>query len=204
MTTEIIPEVGASGLFKGSAPFDTLINAQTKYTCKGVRKLSEIIASGEVPFQKYYEPVGLLQTDYDADLAIDASIVVLTSGTGQWLYIPSTKLTAYPDPSGVTYKTLMLGVSLGAVADTVSLDALKTSISNLVTDMIGVNTVIKEIAISPPAIITHGEHTLIETARAARISITKSDHAKYLEATARADTLQTKLTALETWVKAHI
>jgi hypothetical protein len=204
MFTEIIPELNATGIFTLREPFSTLIPPQTRYTVKGVRKLSEIIASGEDPFEKYYSIVGVTKVDYDLDVVADISIVVLSSETGQWLYVPSTSIISYPDVNGVVYTSIVLAIALGPVADMDSLTPLKTSLVNVVKDALGVNSQVEEITVSPPAIVPYAQHLLIQNARDALKVTNMSDRAKYVSLLAKFDACTARVIELENYIKANM
>jgi len=204
MFTEIIPELNATGIFKLREPFSTLIPPQTRYTVKGVRKLSEIIASGEDPFEKYYNIVGVTKDNYDLDVVADISIVVLSSETGQWLYVPATSIISYPDVNGIVYTSIVLAISLGPVADIDSLSPLKTSITNTVRDSLGLNSEVQEITVSPPAIVPYTQHLLIQNARSALKVTVMSDRAKYVSTLAQLTAATARIVELENYIKSKM
>ena len=201
MANSLLIDINASGLFKLEEPFNTLMQIDTIYTCKAVRKLSDIVAEGFDPYERYYLPYSISEADYLLDLQADVAIVSLFSATGQWVYVPSTKIISYPSVNGITYNAIMLGVSLGALPDNVLLDALKTSIANLVTDTLGVDSIIREIVVSPPAIVPTTDHALINTARQAKINIFKSERALYLKAQADLVVARQKIASLELYIR---
>lgn len=204
MSNSLLTDINASGIFRLRAPFDDLLPTQTTLTVKGVRKLSEIIASGIDPYEKYYEPQGISEAIYDLDFLADVSIISLTSGSGQWLYVPSTSIISYPNVNGVSYTSMILGVSLGSLADTTLLDALKTSITNVVKDALGVTPDIKEIAASASAIVSHDDHVLIENARSVIKVTNKSDRALLLQSQIALTAATTRIQELETYIKTQI
>lgn len=205
MTTHLKIGVGAQGLWSIAAPWAVLMPPQTVFTCRGVRKLGEIIAGGEDPYEKYYIPNTIAESEFIADRTADASILSLSSDFGQWIYIPSTCVQAYPDTNGVTYRAMMLGISIGPVPDTTSLDALMVLLGNVVKDTLGVAPpTVKAIAVSEPTVIPYSEHALIETARTALKIINKSDRSKLASAQATITTLTDQLTILQNYVKANM
>lgn len=201
MPSNLTMYLEASGVFTLEAPYNALMPAQIIYTCKGIRKLTDIIASGLDPFEEYYEPNGITDTAYQLDLLADVSIVSLVSSGGNWLYVPSTAILSYPTTSGVSYTAMMVGVSLGALPDSTDLTALKTSVSNVVKDLLGVTPTIKEVAVSDTALISYVKHTSIETARNTLRVTTKSDKAKLVEMTTERDALLLRVTQLEAYIK---
>lgn len=204
MKQEYLPDIGSVGIFTLKAPYDVLIKQNVVYTCKAIRNLNDCIAEGLDPFSYYYESMGLTETDYETDLKNDVSIVSLQTKNGEWLYIPSNYIIKFPNMNGVVYRAIMLGISLGALPDTMKLDALKTSISNLVYDTIGITSVLKEVVISIPSIVSKENHDTIETARIAKTSITMSDTLKLSKVTQELNSARLKITELENYIKTKL
>lgn len=201
MKQRYLPDIGSVGLFTLKTPYDTLIKPNVPYRCKSLRLLSECIADGLDPFSFYYESMGLSKEDFNLDLENDESIVSLQTDNGEWLYIPSSYILKFPNMNGVVYRALMMGISLGALPDTMKLDALKTSISNLVQDTIGITPTIKEIVVSVPAIVSEADHQMIETARLAKVTKDKSDAALLNKANLDLARAQAKIVELENYIK---
>jgi hypothetical protein len=73
--SDLLPMLGAAGIYTLNAPFDKDLLANTQYTCVAIRKLVEIVAGGGDPFNDYYVPKNLDKSIYSQDLANDVSIV---------------------------------------------------------------------------------------------------------------------------------
>ena len=204
MKQEYLPDIGSSGIFTLKSPYDVLVKPKVMYTCKAIRNLNDCLAEGLDPFSYYYESVGLTETDYNADLKNDVSIVSLQTKDGEWLYIPSNYIIKFPDMNGIVYRAIMLGISLGAVPDTLKLDALKTSMTNLVRDALGVDSVVKEVVISVPSIVSKESHDMIETARLSKSTINKSDSLKLSKANQDLASARLKITELENYIKTKL
>jgi hypothetical protein len=196
--------IGAKGIFTLATPYDALLQINTTYECKGIRKLSDIIAFGTDPYEKFYEPQNISRQLYEEDLAVDVSVISLCSATGQWVYVPSTSVIKYPIVNGVTYTAVVLGISLGAIPDTLLLDPLKTSITNLVTNMLGVDSEVKEVVVSPPAILPYDDHVIIDNARVARQTIFLSDSALLAKANIDLVAARAKIVQLEAYIKGEL
>jgi hypothetical protein len=204
MSDQLILDIGASGVFRLKAPYDALIPPQTVYTVKANRRLSEIIASGVDPFEKYYDTVGISNTNYLLDLKQDITIVSMTSSIGQWVHVPANCILSYPDTNGVLYTAIMLGISIGSLPDATSLLPLKTSITNLVKDTLGVECSIKEIAVSPPTLISHEIHENLETTRSVLVTVNRSDRALLTKATTDLAAARAKIVELENYIKVKL
>jgi hypothetical protein len=106
--------------------------------------------------------------------------------------------------NGIVYRAMMMGISLGALPDTMKLDALKTALSNLITDTLGITPTIKEIVVSVPSIVNKEDHDLIEAARLAKIVVMTSDAAKLNQANQDLDRARTKIAELENYIKTKL
>jgi len=200
----LLPEVGCIGLWSLKTPFAALLKPNTTYNCQAVRKIKEILAEGEEPFEDYYVANNLSQALYDADVAAGECIVSLQSGSGEWIHVPTSYVLSYPIMNGVKYRGVMMGINLSALPDNKDLSLLKTKMIDLVLGTVGVSPVIKEIAITPPVILSKQDSDAIETARRNRISIIKTDAQKIAEYELQISKLNYKVTELENFIKAKV
>lgn len=199
-----LPDIGATGNYTLKTPFNVLVKPQVSYTCKAIRKLSDLIADGLDPFELIYNPVDILQSIYDQELKDDVCIISLQTGDGEWLHIPNNYIIKFPNMNGIVYRAMMLGISLGALPDTLNLDALKTAMTNLVYDNLGVTSVVKEVVISVPSIISKVDHDLIETARLSKVSLTMSDSGLLGKAQNDLDKARIQIANLEEFIKTKL
>lgn len=199
---QLVPAMGIKGRFILAAPFDAKVLLNTSYTCVAVRRLEDIVAAGEDPLALYYTANGLPQERYNQDLAERVCIVSLQASLGEWIYVPSSFITAMPDQSGVPYTVTALAVSLGAVPNALNLTYLKTQIAELVVDTLGVNTPsVHAVALSATTNVSQGEHEALEAAREANRGETTTDRAKLLEVTQQRDAAFTRIQQLEAQIK---
>jgi hypothetical protein len=178
MSFQYIPDIGASGIFVLQEPYSALLKPNTTYTVQAVRRLKDVIAEGENPFEIYYDPYNVPRSSYELDILNEVCVVSLQSGSGEWVYVPTSFIISFPIMNGVKYTAMMIGISLGAIPDTMNLSAFKTKVFNMVRDTFGITTVIKEIAVSAPVVLSKEQSDLVETARANRIVSTLSDAGK--------------------------
>lgn len=204
MKQQYLPDIGSVGNFILKTPYDSLIKSKVSYRCKSIRLLSECIADGLDPYSYYYESVGLDEEIFNTDLNDGVSIISLQTDKGEWLYIPSSYILQFPNMNGVVYRAMMMGISLGALPDTLKLDALKTALSNIVTDTLGVTPTLKEIVVSVPSIVSNEDHLLIESARQAKITINTSDAAKLKKSEQDLQAARLKIVELENYIKTRI
>lgn len=204
MSDQLIPDIGAIGIFVLKTPYDTEIAPGTSYSCQAIRKLSDIIGSGSDPFEVYYQPFGIPRATYNNDITNGVCIVSLLAGIGQWVYVPSSFILSYPIMNGVTYRTLMLGVNLGPLPDGFALAGLKSEVSDTIYDLIGVRPSIKEAVVSAETLVPKVTHDGIETARLANVTITMSKAARIRKLQSDLGEALTKISQLETYIKANL
>lgn len=203
--SQLIPGIGAKGLYTLQAPFAAKLLTNTAYSCEAVRKLEDIVAAGEDPQALYYTPNALDATKYKADLAAGVCIVSLQAGNGSWVYVPSSFIEQMPNQGGVPYTSLVVAVSLGPVANSTDLSYLKTKLATVVTENIGVAAPeVHVVAVSAVTNISQTEHQTIEAARLANKSENQTDYAKLLAVTAQRDAAYVRITELETQLLAAI
>jgi hypothetical protein len=198
-----IPTIGVAGLYTLTAPFATLLVPNISYMCVAARRLSDIIAAGGDPFALYYEPYGLTEVDYKADVANSICIVSLQAGDHNVVYVPNNRIVSYPDIGGVPYTVLGLAINLGAVPDSLDLTYVKTKITNDVAELIGITSTVQTVALSLPQLLTDSNAKIIEAARQANISTVKTDYALYLAAQALLVSAQQRIADLEAYILAH-
>lgn len=198
------PSIGMSGVFELKDPFHTLLIAQVSYTCRSLRTLSDIAASGEQIWERYYEPYKVSIEAYQQDLTNNVCIVGLQAGTGEWAYVPESFIASVPDPNGVMYTPVMLGVYLGAVEDTFSLDGLQAQIESLVQATLGVKPQIKGVAAGQSVILSHEEHDRLVAARASLKTSHESDYARAARLERELTQAKDKIMSLETYIKTKL
>lgn len=208
ITTNLIPDLGTSGVFSLTAPFNNALMANASYTCISIRQLEDIIAAGGDPYTQYYQPreqtSGDLQAQYNADLGNGVCIVSLQQSSGAVVYVPSSFVASYPSKGGVPYTNLMMAVDLGAMPNYVDLTFLKQQIANLVKDTVGLTSVlIQTVVVSPTTNISSSDHARAEAARLANITNTTTPEAQVIALTKQLQTLQGQYANLEAFVQAN-
>lgn len=200
MSTSIIPDISASGLWVLKEPFNTLLLTETPYTCVAVRKTSDLLKIGEDP-KKFYTDKGLADTVYAEDLKVDVCIISLQcNSTGDIVYVPSTYILSYPKGSGVPYSMMGLAISLGAMPESTDLTYLKQRMKDIVTETVGVEGTVHQLSISTMQLMDQDSHKRLEVARVAKITINKTDRELYLEEQAKNEALTTRVAELEAYI----
>lgn len=206
ITTNLIPDIGASGIYTLSVPFNTVLTQNASYKCLAIRQLQDIVASGVDPFQAYYvsAPTPISQDQYTADLANGVCIVSLQASSGAVVYVPSSFIASFPAKGGVPYTNLMMAVDLGAMPDYVDLTFLKQQITDLVQTTVGLtNVLIQTVTVSPTTNLSSADHALAEAARQANITNTVTPEAKVIALTQQLQTANQTIANLEAFIIAN-
>lgn len=200
----IVPSIGASGLYTLLAPFDTAITPNTEYTCQSIRLLSDIVANGDDPYSLYYEGKSISEASYEADLAAGVSIITLQSVVGDLVKVPSSYLSSYPSSTGVNYRAMMIAVSLGAIPDSLDVSGVQTEVEQLVYGYLGVKVATKLVAVTKPQMIDQDTHATLEAIRTNQATVNLSSYAQVAQLQAEKLILQQRIADLENYIKSKL
>jgi hypothetical protein len=174
----LIPPIGTSGVFRLKSPFAALLRSNTSYRCDAVRRFADIYEQGIDPYTSYYAPHGLSKQQFDNDVGAGNCIVSLASSGDHWVYVPSSYIEAFPNQGGITYQGIVVGVPLGAVPTYMDLSAVCQALQNVVRDMMGINAVASQVAVTAVENVRVEDHNAIMAARAHYIENATTDSAK--------------------------
>lgn len=172
MNEQLLPAINSVGIFKLKEPFVNLINEKRMYTCIAVRKLEELMAIGDFPYEKYYKPRNITEDIFNKDVNNQVCLITLQNDSGDLFQFPSSYLLSFPIPNGIKYANLGMGIHLGALPIDIDLSLLKQEIEKLVTSHLGVQATCKSMVLSNPEIISNDNHNSISKARANKIKET--------------------------------
>lgn len=201
--SNVLPDIGLSGVFELRTPFDTKVPNKTKLICKAIRKISDYLASSEDVKELCYLNNGLTEEDYENDLISDTEIVSLQSGEGQWLYVPAGYIVSYPLTNGVPYRSLVIGVNLPQIPVDQDLSDMNTDIANVVKDHIGLLPIISSVETSTIIYVATDKHESNIALRNLEKN-NKSYRTRYIEANLTIDALNNKIQELETYIKDNL
>lgn len=191
------PPLEVSGRFEARAPFDTVVQLGVFYTCIAVRLFKDCEAQGEEVFDDYYSALGLTTADYQQDEGVGAAIVTLSTPDGDVVYIPDTYIASYPQMGAARYHHVVLAVSLGPIPETVQLDNLIANLTEMVSDVIGVENKVQIAAAPSTGTITDEEHEAMETARLARIQNRTTTRSELLRTQNKVAVLEERIVVYE-------
>lgn len=196
----VLPCVGSTGVFEFYSPFDSKIDASEQLTVKAIRTISELESNSVDVLQDRYIKNGLLENDYRDDLEIDMHIVTIQSGYGLWYEIPARYIKNFPRFDGVSYSRRNLVVQLPFIEKSTPLDLLKTSISDIVTNHLGVDNEVAEVEVSTTIQLTDTEHRLTKHKRKQEMLASKPIIIENKELKAANQSLRDKIALLEQYI----
>lgn len=190
----ILPSVHASGLWELTTPFNNHLTRNVQYTCIAVRRLEELALQGIDTFKVYYEPFGLTINKHQEDYAKNIAIVTIKNTAGDVKSFPSSYIVRFPSSEGVSYVNLGLGINLGSLPVSKSIDDLILKITELVKDTLGTTPTIKTIQLSEITMVSRDTHTNLENTRKANIKASDTQAAQLT-------TLKKQLQAKDTLIR---
>lgn len=189
------PPLNARGIYTLRAPFPDIT---TKiYKCTAIRSLRDYVELGKSAFEEVYQPAGLTEADYTADLQEQANVITLTSEEFPTLYVPDTYISKYPDLEYVRYSNLVISASLGALPDDLDLTLLQQQVAGVISDVIGVMPVVRLHRYGGSGVVTMQQHQLNEASRQAAITNRLTDRARVIALQAEKAQLQQRIVDLE-------
>ena len=203
MTLRVLPIVGSKGYYELAAPFDALALDTVEYTCKAIRRMSDCLANNEDLKTSIYTANKIDENIYDEDLAEDAYIVSLQSGTGHWLYVPYRYIVSYPSPNGVPYRSVMFGVSMPSLPAAQNLTALLTDVKALVEARLGVTVAVRTTETSKVSLIPLETHLTKQNEREIKRLGESSYFSTVIRLRRENDVLLDKVAALEKYIQEH-
>lgn len=195
------PQVGAKGYFTLKEPFET--RPGVVYTCQSVRTLQDMERQGINVFDRIYGSQGFDEVAYRNDIESGACIVCLHSDN-EILYVPDTYIASMPTVAIEPVSLMVVGINLGPLPDKVSLDHLMTRLSEVCSDVVGFEPMVRLYRREHTDALSDEEAANIERLREAAIAIRKTTYAQLQEEKLKNERLLTKLQRLEQYILAHL
>lgn len=197
----VLPPIGTRGIYAFIPPFDQYCDTGVEYTCQGLRRISEYIASNEDVKALVYTKYGIEQS-YDEAVEKDYTIVSLQSRKGHWLYVPENYISNHPSGDGVQYRTVMLTCALPSIPVSTDLSNVMIDVASLVKTSLGVDAKINYVETSRIVLVSQAKH--IETATRRSIAATRpNNHSEVLRLTQKVAQLQSTILELENYIRNH-
>lgn len=199
MSVKRTPPIAAKGQFKLIPPWT--VPEDRIYECNAIRSFPELMERGVDIFATVYEPLGLVESDYERDRLAGANVVTLMSDLHPVVHIPDTYIESYPDMSGMKYHHIVLSVSLGAIPSYLDLSYLQQQVKSKVLTTVGVDAKVEIHAAPHTGFISFDQHTVLEANRRVSIENVKTDHGKLRDLQTLNEALTEKLLVLEKVIK---
>lgn len=202
--SNLIPPLGAKGIYELSNPFNVKLIPNTVYECVAIRKIVDLVELNVDPFDTFYNPENIPITKYNQDVVAGVTIVSLLSSSGDVVYVPSTYITKYPNSNGIRYTGLLLAINLGPIPDFLNLNPVRQKIAEVVRDYIGVTSSTQLVAVSESKLIDNQTSTAIEASRAVNINNSNTDYSRYLQEKQMREALQQRVAELEQHIASQL
>jgi len=166
----LLPPVGASGVFTVKTPLDTIIKNDIEYKVTSIRTITDMIAD-EIDVKQYvYSDQSLIASEYENDLDNNELIVTLQAPDGSYYYIPANKFISIPDVTGVRFSQSTIAINLGFIPEDLDVSYMFNDIADLVKSMFGVLPSVEEIKTSQTVFYTDDEMTTFNQTRETAIT----------------------------------
>jgi len=184
----ILPPIETQGQFELRAPWAA--DASVVYTVKAIRTFPELLQADIDIFADFYQPMGLVESDYLADQLGDACIVTLISDKKATINVPDTYISKYPDQDIVPYMRTILAVNLGMVPRDMPLQFVVEQVSAAVSSSFGVIPAISIASAPSTGVVTTTQHEALERVRGAAATNRDTTEARLIAANAEIARLQ--------------
>lgn len=196
MAQRLTPPIQARGLYELKLPFEA--DPTTIYVCKAIRTFQDIQEQYLNPYDLYYAPNGLAESDYKSDRDDNACIVTLIDDEAEEiLYVPDTYILSYPNMGEVNYHHLVLSVDFGPIPDYLEFQHVIEQIGSIAFETIGKEPEVGVHSAPYNGVITPEQHDTMEAARRANILRNNTWYALYKEKENQLNNAQQKLDTLE-------
>lgn len=187
----VVPETGIKGSFTFLEPFNVDEYQNKILEVISVRRLNEMYANGDDPYNNIYVKNGLSQDDYIDDLQNDRPVAVLSAPGGVYYNIPCSKIESIPTSTGVPYIRRVIAISLGSLPYDYSLETIKEDIEDIIREKLYLKSEAKILDASAPYYKSYEDHEMFERWMDTNPTLrgTKSFKVLYQEATEKLDKL---------------
>lgn len=193
----IYPEVGTAGVIQVSEPYQSYVSNRVMWECTKVQSLEGLLAEGYAPFEEHYEPYGIAGDIYKEDVALNAKIVTFRSSDGHVVSLPNRFIETLPNPDGVIYQSVAIGVLMSIVPEGFETTALEEEIVQLCMKRYGIAASTQMVITGADVLLTHDQHKAIVAARKVDAVETKTFLLQLEELKVRYEELKLYATRLE-------
>lgn len=196
----MIPPLSATGLYRVSAPFDSVLLSNRSYTCMAIRRLSDFIGLGVDPYDTYYKPLNIDEAKYKTDYANNECIISLQSTDGSWVYVPSSYILSYPELNGIPYSRVGLFADLGALPDSLDLTYAKAKVADVLAALLGIPVSVSTVVTSARTLISQNDHLTAEATRLQNVTQNDTDYSEVFRLQNEIEMLRARNMQLEAYI----
>ena len=193
--------VGQEGRWELLSPFNNILKTDIKYKCTAIAKIKSYLSEGIDVYSDIYRKYNIPYDVYQEDLSADSAIILLQNDLGDLLKIPENYFKDVPIVEGVLYAVKVLGFSLGPLPKDIDLTYATQKCKDVLLDTLGVNSTPKVIIVSTDKLMSYEEDTIATAAREILIKQSNTEKSKIIELENRLATANTKIAALEEYIK---
>lgn len=201
---QFLPSLGMTGVFTLKTPFNNLVLPNTQYTCTAIESLAGAVAADKDPFATYYEPNGVTEVDFNADLKANVYLITITSGIGEVVVFPSSALVSLPNSDGVIYRNLVLSISLSSISDDTDISVLRSGIEDMILNTMGVKSSTYVTQVGSMTVLTREQSQALEAARQLNIQTRTSPLYDNMQKDLQIASLTQKVGELEAYIARHV
>jgi hypothetical protein len=128
----------------------------------------------------------------------------LQAGIGEWIYVPCSFISEAPSINGVKYVSLILGVALGAIPDSMNLESIIEQFKEITANTLGIESEVKAVLADEPSLISHEDHVRLEAIRASKITSSGSDKFIIQQLQREGELKDKKIAELEKYIKSKL
>lgn len=192
---KVTPSLGLTGRYTCRPPY--VLEPAMIYEVIAIRRFEDLLVLGQDVFADYYEPVGLLRTDYATDNREGASIVTFVDTNDRYVYIPDTYITSMPSQDNVPYQHLVVSLSLGPFPEYVDTSHLLATLKSAAEGIVGV-VAEPQLHVAPVRnSISAAEHEGLEVARTNKITDQATERQRRIEAERKLNAALAEIAALQ-------
>lgn len=167
------------------------------YTVIAQRGFQELIFDNVNIFKDYYEPKGLTEEDYKADLRQDTVLIILYSEAGEVIHVPDTYILSYPSQDVPPYANYVLSAMMGPFRTDYDFSFVSQKVSEIISDCIGVEPKVYIDSVGEATAMDSENADRLEAGRVAAIKCRQTTYAMWLKERADNAELRENITVLE-------
>jgi len=153
-----IPSIGMTGVWTLKSPLESYLDDSIIYECKSIQYLKDMMDRKIDVYTDVYQILGLTQDDLDRDLSADVYIVTLLGDGDIWTHIPTSYIAVFPNANGIAYKQVTIGIGLPGLPHDTDYDTVIAEMSEMFTNMLGVEANISIIPVGSQYLVTEEAH----------------------------------------------